>query len=178
MMAIFKPEPNVEYTLTMKGGPYGPDDEQGNATKGSIKGNYGLQWKYLVHVGDVAHYWYTTERTNEMIEKRGYDTPGSPFTVVKKTVEGKNVGFELSGESYDDIFGDPRTPPEHMTADTDPTKTVPDLESRLVIFSESVNDRFRKMSDEIKRLDGEIAGVRKALEALGEPFPETAESQG
>ena len=172
---IFKPEPNLEYPLEMLAGPYGDND-----TKGPVQGKYGPQWKYLVKVSDVAHYWYATPQTNEMLEELRLTSKGAPFTVVKRTKDGKNVGFEISGQTYDDIFGDPRTPPTDnqppLSPPNDaPSNINPDLESRLVIFSESVNDRFRKMSEDIKRLDGEISGVRKAIEALGEPFPENGD---
>ena len=46
-----------------------------------------------------------------MIEKRGYDAPGSPFTILKRVEGERNKGFELSGETYDDIF--PVNQPEH-----------------------------------------------------------------
>ncbi len=174
---------NREYSCEMLGGPY---DKEGN--KGPLPSKFDHtknQWKYLIKVGDTPHYWYATDKAHEMIEARGYNVKGAPFSVLKRVDGTMNKGFVLSGESHDDIFGGDEQPP--LPADNQPQQSPPNaapsnvlssLEDRMGTFAESVNDRFRKMSDEIKRLDGEISGVRKALEALGEPFPETAESQG
>lgn len=171
---IIKWNPNQEYPCTMLGGPYGPDGEGPTPSKF----NPGeVQWRYLIKVGDAPHYWYATDRANDMLEELKFNTKGAPFTVLKRVEGTNNLGFEIAGKTYDDIFGDPRvlpgtatTLPEHQEIDRQ--NAQPNLEDRMGVFAESVNNRFRFMNDEIKRLDGEIAGVRRAIDALGEPFPE------
>ncbi len=141
---IFKPESNKEYTATMLGGPYGDND-----SKGPTQGKYGPQWKYLVRIGETPHYWYATPKTQEMIEKRGYDAPGSPFTILKRVEGERNKGFELSGETYDGIF--PVNQPEDQ-ASLDEPQSAPsalrELESRLITFSQAVNERLRGLEEQ------------------------------
>lgn len=143
---IFKPDSNKEYTATMLGGPYGDND-----SKGPIQGKYGPQWKYLVRIGETPHYWYATPKTQEMIEKRGYDTPSSPFTILKRVEEGQNKGFELSGETYDGIFPINQPAPEEK-ATLDEPQSAPsalrELESRLITFSQAVNERLRGLEEQ------------------------------
>ncbi len=169
---IFKPEPNIEYPLEMLAGPYGDND-----TKGPVQGKYGPQWRYLVKVSDVAHYWYATPQVNEMLEELRLTSKGAPFTITRKTKDGKNIGFEISGQMYDDIFGDPRVPPED-SAPTEPGETeqfsgqapLDKLEDRMGIFAGTVNEKLAALKDEIKQLDGKIKLVEKLVYDLGQPF--------
>ncbi len=171
---IFKPEPNIEYPLEMLAGPYGDND-----TKGPVQGKYGPQWRYLVKVSDVAHYWYATPQVNEMLEELRLTSKGAPFTITRKTKDGKNIGFEVSGQMYDDIFGDPKTPPEELPktepgsiAASNAPQSLADLEDRMGIFAGSVNEKLAALKDEIKQLDGKIKLVEKLVYDLGQPFPE------
>lgn len=163
---IFKPEDNKEYTATMLGGPYGDND-----STGPVQGKFGPQWKYLVRIGEDAKYWYVTPRTQEMIAKMGYDTKQAPFSILKRVEDGKNKGFELSGESYDTIFpkeqadekspeidAPPLSPDNQATLDKHieqgPPKTpLEELEGRMVAFSEAMNERMRGVENRVAKLE-------------------------
>lgn len=161
-------EDNKEYSCEMLGGPYGPADEEGNSTIGPIPNKFRegeLQWKYLINVDGKAHYWYATDRANEMIEKRGYNTPKAPFTLLKRVSDGRNRGFELSGETYDVIFPvkqedaepqkpDPLTPDQQTTLD-EYAQQGPPADTPGVIA------RLDKIGGMVKEIKEDIVWIRR-----------------
>lgn len=163
---IFKPEPNIEYPLEMLAGPYGDND-----TKGPIQGKFGPQWRYLVKVRDVANYWYATPQTNEMLEELRFNVKGAPFTLLKRTKDGKNVGFELAGKTYDDIF--PKDAPEEAPQPSQPpldpdteaglTDPLAELEARMITFSRAVNDRLHDLEEENGKRKKQIEAIEKHI---------------
>ncbi len=178
---IFKPENNVNYDATMLGGPYAPDGGKGPVPP--KESGWGQQWKYLVRIGETPQYWYATDRTNEMIEKRGYNNPSSPFTILKRVDDGRNKGFELSGETYDDIFPKEQSeqpPPTSLTAGEEPEQQAPsgspghaadpltELEARMVTFSQAVNERLHDIEKKQKANSGQIDLLVKHTDCI--PF--------
>ena len=166
---IIKWNPNQEYACTMLGGPYGPDGETGPIPNKYNPGE--LQWKYLIKIGDAPHYWYATDRANEMLEELKFNIKGAPFTVLKRVEGTKNLGFEIAGKTYDDIFGDPRVP----SSDNQPTEPLPagaaTPHDPLAKLEAKMRVKFEFIDAELKRIDGAIELVKKLVYDLGQPFP-------
>ena len=137
--------------------------------------NEGNAWiLYQVQVNNDGEWrgWFTSPGStaydaHKMIKKRGYK-PGLSLD-IELTSDSKWV---IRGETWDDIFGEPKEKPlspenqatleKHLEQGA-PKTPLEELEARMVIFSQAVNER-------LKSLEQKIESFEKHLRNEGVPF--------